>query len=1021
MTRKIFTIVAAFSFTLVFGQSGPAGIGSSLSNNFWVDANKLNVVDGAQVSVLPDVSGNGNDFSQFSSTAQPIYSLGAINGLPSLVFDGVSDCLLSNSMSGLETNELTWFVVYKKAPLNSQCIIGGNYDSNNKLWESYCNGSNNKMVNSHYSSGSIKHNIFIDNGSSFNFLANVITPSSLKTYKNGLIQGTRSATYVAPSGHNFVTLGRYPSSSSYFLEGQIAEAFVFNVALNNLERILVENYLGAKYGFAIPTDLYSFQGSHNMGVIGLGNDGSDSHTDSQGAGAVRISAPTAMSSGEYLLVGHTNVDLLTYETADLPPAVSSHTRWLRTWRVDETGDVGDVTMVFDMSGVNAFGVPLTYNLLVDSDDGDFSNAAIVSGVYDAASQTMTFVTDLNSGDFFTISGEFLPPTAIHSITSGSWSEEGTWDCTCVPTITDTVYIQNSDIVNVDVDAFTHELHVEGSATLNMSDDVQLSILGDMTVAGNIGFTNGTLGLVGASDQTLSAEGGSIGLNEVLIENTGTSNINFTNGEFLLNNTLHPNNGVMNINSGGTFVINSTSSTTTGKIGQIQGSFSTVGNVTVRRFIAAGNAGERTLSSPVVGADLSMWDADVSISGTGFPDGCAGSSEGCYFSCKRFSGGDFGTDYIDVTNPNEPLNSGVGYELFLGDNLTSFSGATLSSTGTLRDGSDFDYTSSLATGWNLIGNPYASPIEFPLITKNRVGDYYYIYDVASGSYQWYDGGSGTSSIADLSGGKIAMGQGFWLYANFFPVLTYSQTSKSDNSATFVRNSNVDESIYLTLTQEGTTYKNTISISFDEGAYDDVDSLDVLAFTVAEQASSSLFIKTSENLLAKNYLRRDGMNKVLSVKTKILNSGFFKIDARGIESVNEYSNVLLIDEITGDVVNLKEETGYTFYAEEGELERFTLVFSNTILTDFFPNEINNDSKHDGLEIIQMGSSVSISSTEDVEGISLIEVRNLLGQKVVYSESLNIVTGINIVMVPPSLSGVYLLVVKNVNGIETKKIIL
>lgn len=1008
----ILSIVVGFT---ALSQTGPGGVGSSSSNNYWIDANSLSLSDGSGVTVFDDVSGNGNNFEQFSVPDQPTFTTGAVNGLPALDFDGSSDYMRSGSISAIESGELTWFVVYQKASNTSQGIIGGNYSSNPKQWLSYCNSGNNVVYNGHTSMGSLK-NVSYNDGGSFTFASTHVTSSNIKTYQEGVLKGTKSATYTAPSGHNFVSLGHYPSiTTSYFLNGYIAESFVFNTTLNDLERVIIENYLGAKYGFSIPQDFYSYQATHNIGVVGIGNDGSNTHVNSQGAGVLVIADPSAMGTGEYFFAGHTNVDLTTFETADMPVAISTHSRWSRTWRVDETGDVGSLTVAFDLSGGIGFGDPATYNLLVDN-DGDFSDATIVAGVYNVGTQTMEFTVDLSSGDYITLSGLVLSPQAIHSVQSGSWYTASTWDCDCFPTLSDTVYVEPGHDVNIDGDAFVYDLFVENTGVLTMTQDFELAIYGDLSVNGSLSLSDGTIALRGNDAQNITANSSTVDLNNLIVENIGGGDVTFSNGEYVLNNTLFPLDGSMVVDggAGGTFVVNSTSATTSGRIDRIYSGFTMTGNVTVKRFLAAGNADQRNICSPVIGATLAEWDNNLEISGEGFPDGCAYGPDGCYYSVKTNEHG----EYSDVTDINTTLLPGEGYEIFVGTDLTTFDGATITSTGAIHAG-EFT-TPSYPYSWNIQGNPFASPILYSEVVRNGfTSNYFYVFDAASGGYQWYDGSSNTSSIPEFANGLLAIGQGFWTEG--WGSITYPQTAKTSTQATFVRNSNIDESIYLTMKEQGTTYNCMINVDFNSEAFDNYDSLDIRHLSTGLEKASSLMINSNDGMLRKQYLYNDKRDKTLDLSISILNEGYFTIEASNIENANRYSSITLIDNLTGDVIDLKMHNSYTFYSEEGDSRRFQLVLSNEVIqtneTSIFESGLDDSE----LTITQMGNAIDVESDEAIEGVTEISIVNLLGQDVVYTETLTIEAGSNMVFVPSELSGMYLVVIKSANGVKTKKIML
>jgi len=1013
-------LVCLFSFTLLVAQDGPGGIGNSASNVFWMDANELGFVNNQSVQSISDISGNSNNFYQLTSNKQPIFKTNVVNGMSVIRFDGVNDDLLTSSISALESPDVTWFIVYKQDLMKTAGILGSSYSSNTNKWLSY--GLPNGTVRSGQYSPTMTHMTYADDFSNFNFTSVHVSPTNTEAYKEGTLVQSFNTSYTAPTGHNFLVMGSFTSQSTNnkFFDGDIAEVVIFNTSLNDLERVIVENYLGAKYNRSIAEDYYAHETTHKYGVIGVGNNGTNVHSSSTGYGVLNVGGASGLGSNEYMFIGHDGVGLSSLTTSDLPPTFS---RLSRTWRVDETGELDDVTLVFDVSGEAGFGVGSSYTLLVDADsDGDFSNANLVAGTFNAVSQTVSFTLDLTSGETFTLGGIEANPVAIHSVDNGDWSELSTWDCSCIPTYKDTVYIENGFNVGVDVEAYSHNIYVTTGSTLEMLQDVNLSIFGNLQVDGDALLTAGEIKFIGTDSQTISAGNNTISLNRVEINNENGNDVNFINGDYILESTLFPNSGNMTIGGGATFTINSTSANTTARVDVMSPNFTLTGTVSVRRFLPAGVTGERTISSSVIGANLSEWDNDLSISGTGFPDGCAADANGCYFSCKKFIGGDFTSDYIDVTNPNEPLESGIGYELFIGDDLNTFSGATITSTGTLRDFEDFrlEYP-TVKQGWNIVGNPYASPILFSDMSNANMAKYYYIYDVASGSYQWYDKVSNTSSIPDLAGGVIAIGQGFWAKVGGVPRVYFSQSLKTSSTATFVREQNTDESIYITLTEHGTTYKNIVNIDFNDVAMDDVDTLDVESFIIEGQDASSLFIIANDTKLAKNYLNTDGRDKVLDISIKILSEDYFTISSSNIENSYRYNSITLIDKLTGDIVDLKRYRSYTFHSEEGEYQRFQLILSNKAVNNVETSIYESDTNNGNLTITQLGNSINVESEETIEGITEISILNLLGQEVVYSKSMNILAGDNMMFMPEELSGMYLVVIKSSKGVQTKKIML
>ena len=163
------------------------------------------------------------------------------------------------------------------------------------------------------------------------------------------------------------------------LEGEIAEFLVFSSYLNDTRRILVENYLAARYDLPVANDYYAYEASYGEDVGGFGQNGTDSddfHLDGQSAGMLAISNATSLDDGDWLLWGHNGSDASSWATTERPDG--SFQRVAREWQFDETtsGDgVGTVSVSFETTALPTLPSGFsTYYLLKDA-DGDFSAGA----------------------------------------------------------------------------------------------------------------------------------------------------------------------------------------------------------------------------------------------------------------------------------------------------------------------------------------------------------------------------------------------------------------------------------------------------------------------------------------------------------------------------------------------------------------------------------------------------------------------------------------------------------------------
>ncbi len=1023
---KLPLLTFVVSTSVTFAQTGPGGVGDNTTNVLWLDAHTMGGANGSSVNSWTDYSGNANNATESDPTFQPIYSTGSLNGRNTVEFNGAQ--YLTTGANALMNNAtyIDYYVISEwdnvtslSIPFNidygssdADAVFAGIVNQNGGI-DSY--GRKSVTIKRADFSSAVGQNVYqgvYDKGSNeikaiLNFNTDDILVEnplrSTSTHEEFWIGGTNSF-----------------GTQHYYTDGRIGEIFVFTTELNSTQQNIVQNYLSAKFGVAAPNDMYTFEGTYGLGVVGIGQDAAaTAHTDSQGNGMVRISSPDDLQDGEYLFVGHDDVEVTSFNLNTNVPTViaSSASRFVRQWRAEKTGNLGNITLKFDLdASTNFSGDPNNYRLLIHS-SADMSGTIdhIIAGTYNAGEESITFTNvDLNTGDFFTLAGD--TPEEIHSITDGGWNTPGTWDCTCIPTAFNEVYIDPGTNVTVDVDANVYGLYVEAGGNLIMNAPFTLNIFDAFEIAntGTIDFTDGKVAMVGNADQGINAFGATVDFHDLEINNSTGSNVDLFSSVYQLNGSLLMEKGhlVIDNSAGGLFVVRSTSPTTSGRIGEIKTGTTISGNVRVERFIPAGNAEWRNLSSPVSNTTLADWDEELFMSGTNFPDGCAYGASGCFHSVKIHTVG----VSQDITNINTALIPGRAYEVFVGDDLNTFSGATINVNGQLHPSTGVSVT--INHDWNTVGNPFASPILFSSIPKSsQMGKYFYVYDAVTGGYQWYDESSNTSSIPELANGLLASGQGFW--TNGSGVLNFQQTHKVDQSATFIRNSEApDRSIYLTLNEMNSTYSTTISFEESMICLDGFDTIqDVRHLSTGLEKCPTLAIKTSEDLLRKNWINSDIKDKTYDLHSNFLNPGYYTIEAANLNNFNNYRNVMLYDSETKEIVNLKMNPNYTFYAEIGESSRFRVIFSNALElgADAF-GTASVDEMTNELTIIQMNNVINLKTTESIENASVI-LYSSLGQEVIRFDANSLSSGDNLFTVPSEITGVHILSIFE-NGTRVSK---
>jgi hypothetical protein len=233
----------------------------------WFDANKASTIksgsdctgsvsaDGT-VGCWQDRTGNGYDMKQATSSQRPVYKTSILNSKPIIRFDGSNDVLRTGDMSDTSATPYTFFAVYKDTPTTG--YSGYFFDNEAEIlilgkWS----GAGNKIQFNNGNSWSST----IDDTDTHQIVTFVLNGSSDgRIYMNGALKLDGQSYTNRKIGGTVALGGRWSTSYTTYQNGDMAEFIVYNAALNDANRVAVEESLGTKWGIDV--------GEGPAGVVG---------------------------------------------------------------------------------------------------------------------------------------------------------------------------------------------------------------------------------------------------------------------------------------------------------------------------------------------------------------------------------------------------------------------------------------------------------------------------------------------------------------------------------------------------------------------------------------------------------------------------------------------------------------------------------------------------------------------------------------------------------------------------------
>ena len=393
----------------------------------------------------------------------------------------------------------------------------------------------------------------------------------------------------------------------------------------------------------------------------------------------------------------------------------------------------------------------------------------------------------------------------------------------------------------------------------------------------------------------------------------------------------------------------------------------------------------------------------------------------------------------VTTPDTYFQAGKGYSIRAENVLANGYNKTYSFAGVPNNGNistpSLSKSAGADKGYNLVGNPYPSNIDFDTFyalnsskmyntawfwtnityTSTQMGsDYkgnnYAIYNGTGGvapAYDWADYDPENPS-GIIPNGNVKVGQGFIVQVKAAATLDFNNGMRITDTGTFYQKGVAKNRFWLTM-RSPKNMVNTILLGYIPGATHSFETdFDGELFVVGSDSFYSVLGAKKLAIQGKdgNFSNED----VVTLGNAFSVDGTYTIGLQTPEGIfNGTQNIFLKDKLLNKYINLSTETSYTFTAVKGtDASRFEIVYKeNSVLGN------DETSKSDFIVYRDRNTFVVKSSKK----LGRVEIYDTGGRLVRQLSSKENTLTIDASDLP---NAVYIIKAENSGDIKTKKII-
>jgi hypothetical protein len=593
------------------------------------------------------------------------------------------------------------------------------------------------------------------------------------------------------------------------------------------------------------------------------------------------------------------------------------------YQLRNTADDSNSGLFVDGTGSQTVPITITASPIV-------GNTSYYVYAYSLAPYTCSVV--LNGTASVTVSpwGSWLGTNSIQ------WNTSGNWSCGQLPDNTTNVLVAtgltNYPTLSSGLIGKANNLTIESGASVTVSGNT-LQIAGTISKSPTGIFTAsaGTIEMNGSSAQTIPSGtfAGNLVDNLIVNNSAGVTLL----GPLGVTGIVKATAG--NLASGGNLTLKSTVSQTALIDGS--GAGDVTGDVTMERYLSSAY-GYKYLSSPFTSSSLS---ATLSSNAT-IPK---------FYSYNEDNSTviNLVPTYISgwVSTAVTGLSPMIGYAA----NFGQAGGAqTFNMTGTVNNGSMsatlYNHNRTYTQGFNFVGNPYPSPIDWTLANRSNIDNAIYLFN-ASGASDQYSGvyDSWVNNVSYGSSSIIPSMQGFFVHVSngTYPVsgsLGFSNAMRTTDLNPIYKAATIDNRPIMKFTASfdyATAATDKFVLYFDNYSTKNFDpETDALKLMNTDIAVPNLYeiVGNSQKLSISGIPEpADSLTKI-PLGINALKEGWIIISATDLSKLPSEYTLYLEDKSNNIRQDLRRTPTYRFYASSGETNnRFNLIMA--IVSDNYSN--------------------------------------------------------------------------------------